>query len=58
MSSGIVSTATGFVRSFGRLLGASFKASGKAMDGLSARLRAYAEDQPVKPEPPVTPNPE
>jgi hypothetical protein len=58
MPSGLVSNATGFAKSIGRLLGASFKASGRAMDNLSDRLRAYAEDAPPPPDdPPITPNP-
>ncbi|MDR1634717.1 MAG: hypothetical protein LBS27_07340 [Bifidobacteriaceae bacterium] len=54
MSSGFVSTATDVVKSFGRLLGASVRAGGKAMDQLSDRLRAYAEGEP--PAEPISPN--
>ncbi|MDR2567317.1 MAG: hypothetical protein LBC97_14885 [Bifidobacteriaceae bacterium] len=54
MSSEFVSTTTGVVKSLGRLLGATFKASGKAMDDLSDRLRAYADNTP--PPPPIIPN--
>ncbi|MDR2378598.1 MAG: hypothetical protein LBD70_04130 [Bifidobacteriaceae bacterium] len=51
MSSGFLSTTTGLAKSLGRLIGSSVKAGGKAMDQLSERLQAYA-DQPSRPEPP------
>ncbi|MDR0592624.1 MAG: hypothetical protein LBG60_05065 [Bifidobacteriaceae bacterium] len=46
---GAVKTAAGLAKSLGRLVGASVRASGKAMDELSERLRAYAESGPPKP---------
>ncbi|MDR1187197.1 MAG: hypothetical protein LBK95_07060 [Bifidobacteriaceae bacterium] len=59
MATGFVSTTTGLVKSLGRLVGASVRASGKAMDSLSTRLHEYAEDKdaPGAHTPPITPNP-
>ncbi|MDR0626015.1 MAG: hypothetical protein LBG11_01935 [Bifidobacteriaceae bacterium] len=56
MASGIVSTATGLIKSFGHLIGASVRAGSKGMDSLANRLRDYADDKP--PEAPIKPNSE
>ncbi|MDR2374601.1 MAG: hypothetical protein LBD77_11040 [Bifidobacteriaceae bacterium] len=55
-SDGPAAAAIDVVKSFGRLVGASLRASGKAMDGLSDRLRRYAEGEPPT-DAPVTSNP-
>jgi hypothetical protein len=57
MASGFVSTTTGLLKSFGRLIGTSAKAGTKAMDRLSDRLGQYTDKEASgKDTPPITPN--